>query len=181
MLRLEKGNVLYVLHNSEEIRFTSKLKHNLSRENKLILSMISDNKKWHYLAVKGLSALLRRIISNDYGDFYCLNCLHLFRTENKLKEHENICENHDQCYNKTLKHNSEEKSMKVPFIIYSDLKSLLDNPKNSSATKINKHTASGYSLFAHCSFDATKNKLDYYRIHDCMKECGRISKGMQHT
>ena len=195
MLRLEKGNVLYVPHNSEEIRFTSKLKHNLSCENKLILLMISDNKKWHYLAVKRLSALLRIIISKDYGDFYCLNCLHLFRTENKLKEHENICENHGQCYlempnkyNKTLKHNSEEKSMKAPFIIYSDLKSLLekmsschDNPKNSSTTKINKHIASGYSLFTHCSFDATKNKLDYYRIHDCMKECGRISKGIQQT
>ena len=67
--------------------------------------------------------------------------------------------------------------MKAPFTIYSNLKSLLEkmstchnNPKNSSTTKINKHTASGYSLFTHCLFDATKNELDYHRGHDCMKK-----------
>ena len=58
--------------------------------------------------------------------------------------------------------------MKVPFNIYVDLESLLEkmstchnNPKKLSTTKINKHTPSGYSLFTHCSFDATKNELDY--------------------
>ena len=29
---------------------------------------------------------------------------------------------------------------------------------------------SGYSLFTHCSFDKTKDKLDYYRGKDCMKK-----------
>ena len=43
------------------------------------------------------------------------------------------------------------------------------NPEKSSTTKINKHTPSGYSLFTHCSFDKTKNKLDYYRGKNCMK------------
>ena len=41
--------------------------------------------------------------------------------------------------------------------------------KNSSAIKINEHTPSTYSLFTHCSFDLTKNKLDCYRGKDCMK------------
>ena len=48
--------------------------------------------------------------------------------------------------NKILKYNHGEKSMKAPFIVYSDLESLLekvstchDNPKKSSTTKINKH------------------------------------------
>ena len=66
--------------------------------------------------------------------------------------------------------------MKVPFIIYADLESLLakmntchNNPEKSSTTKINKHTPSGYSLFTPCSFDTTKNKLDYYRGKNCMK------------
>ena len=30
-----------------------------------------------------------------------------------------------------------------------------NSPKKSSATKINKYALSGYSLFTHCSFDAT--------------------------
>ena len=61
--------------------------------------------------------------------------------------------------------------MKVPFIIYADLESLLEkmntchnNPEKLSKTKINKHTTSVYSLFTHCSFDTIKNKLDYYRV-----------------
>ena len=66
--------------------------------------------------------------------------------------------------------------MKLPFIIYADLELLLqkmnsyhNNPDKSSTTKMNKHTPSGYSLFTHCSFDTTKNKLDYYRGKNCMK------------
>ena len=44
-----------------------------------------------------------------------------------------------------------------------------NNPEESSTAEINKHTPSGYSFFTHCSFDKTKNKLDYYRGEDCMK------------
>ena len=43
-----------------------------------------------------------------------------------------------------------------------------NNPKKSSTTKINKHAASGYSLFTHCLIDVTKNKLDYYRYQGNM-------------
>ena len=45
-----------------------------------------------------------------------------------------------------------------------------NNPNESSTTEINKHIPSGYSLFTHCSFDQSKNKLDYYRGKDCMKK-----------
>ena len=133
---------------------------------------------------KKLPALFRGITSNNNGDFYCINCLHLYRTENKLKKHENICKHHDYYYvempnegNKILKYNHGEKSMKVPLIIYADLESLLEkmsiyhnNPKNSATIKMNKHTLSGYSLFTHCSFDLTKNKLHCYRGKDCMEK-----------
>ena len=44
-----------------------------------------------------------------------------------------------------------------------------NNPEKSSTAKVNKHTPSGYSLFTRCSFNATKNKLDYYRGKNCMK------------
>ena len=46
----------------------------------------------------------------------------------------------------------------------------LNNPNESSTTEINKHTPSGYSLFTHCSFNESKNKLNYYRREDCMKK-----------
>ena len=38
-----------------------------------------------------------------------------------------------------------------------------NNPERSSTTKKCERTTSGYSMFTHCSFDATKNKLDCYR------------------
>ena len=47
--------------------------------------MIADGKKWHYLTVKSLSALLRGITSNHKEDFYCINCFHSYRTEKTLK------------------------------------------------------------------------------------------------
>ena len=49
--------------------------------------MIGNGKNWHYLAVKSLSRLLRGISSNHNSDHYCLNCLHSYRTENKLNVH----------------------------------------------------------------------------------------------
>ena len=44
---------------------------------------------------KKLPTLLRGITSKHHGDFYCRNCLHSFRTENKLKPHEKACKNKD--------------------------------------------------------------------------------------
>ena len=171
-------------YGTEEIRHAYKSKHNLKRENQVILLMITDGEKWHYLAVKKLSALLKGITSKHKGDSYCLNCFHSYRTEEKVKKHKKVCEDHDyfyvempEKYNKILKYNYGEKSMKTPFIIYADLESLLEktstchnNPEKSSTTKINKHAPSGYSLFTQCSFDKTKNSFDYYRDKGCMKK-----------
>ena len=79
--------------------------------------------------------------------------------------------------NNIIKYNHGEKSMKIPFIIYTDLECLLEkmstcinNPNESSTTKINKHIPSGYSIFTSCSFDESKNKLNCYRGKDCMKK-----------
>ena len=175
-------NILYVPHNTKKIEIAYKSKHNLTREKQVILLMISNGENWHYLTVKNLSRLLRRITSNHDGDFYCLNCFHSYRTKNKLEVHKKICENRDYCHvemptndNNTIKYNQGEKSIKLPFIVYAALECLLEkmstsynNAEESSTTKINKHTPSGYSIFTHCSFDKSKKKLNYYRGEDFM-------------
>ena len=143
--------------------------------------MITDGKKWHYLGVKSLPTLLRGITSNHDGHFYCSNCSHSYSTEEKLKKHEKVCNDHDCCYvemadedNKILKYNHGETSMRVPFIIYADLECLLEkmhscqNKLEKSYTQ--KKTPSGYSLFTNCSFGAAKNKVDCYRGKDCMEK-----------
>ena len=163
-------------HNTGKIHLAYKSKHNLTCEKQVILLMITNGEKWHYTAVKRLSGLLRGVTGNNNGDFYCLNCFHSYRTENKLEKHKKICENHDYCHvempnedNKIIKYNQGEKSLRSPFIIYADLECLLEkistcynNFEESSTTEINKHTLSGYLLFTHCSFD---NRGD-----DCMEK-----------
>ena len=133
---------------------------------------------------KKLSGLLRGITSNHKEDSYCLNCFCAYSTKNKLEEHKKICENNKYFNvemltkdNNTIKYNQGEKSIKLPFVIYADLDCLLKkistcqkNQNESSTTEINKHAPSGYSLFTHCSFNKSKNKLDYYRGKDCMKK-----------
>ena len=85
-------------HNIKEIRHAYKSKYNLERENKVILLMITDGKKWHYLTVKKFSGLFRAITSKRDGDCYCSNCFCSKSTENKLKKHKKVYENHAYYY-----------------------------------------------------------------------------------
>ena len=154
--------------------------------------MITEGKEKHYLAVTNLSGLLQGKSSNHHEDFYCLNCFNSYTTKNKLKEHEEICNNHDSCriempkwVEKILKYNPGEKSLKAPFAIYLDLKCLLKNQshRNNNLEKSyieteTRHEPSGWAMLTRCSFDEKENKLDYYRGKDCihklcknLKEC----------
>ena len=140
--------------------------------------MITDGTyNWHYLAVKSISGLLRRITSNHHGDFCCLNCFHPYTTEKR------ICRDHEFCHlkmpdedNKVLKYIPREKSLRVPFIIYADLEYLLRkintcqiNPEKSYTEKKAMHRPAGYSLVTCCSFGKSKTECKYYRGEDCMK------------
>ena len=98
---LWKKNEMIAFNNlnakKDKIYPTYVLKNNSNREKQVILLMIPIGKRWNYLAVKKLSALLRRITSKNYGDFYCLSRLHSFRTKSKLESHKNVCENKVFC------------------------------------------------------------------------------------
>ena len=77
-------NILYVSYNTKQIKQAYILKYNNEGDNQVNLLMITDEtNNWHYLAVKSISGLLRGITSNHNGDFYSLNCFHLYTTEKK--------------------------------------------------------------------------------------------------
>ena len=61
-------NILFVSYNSEKIKLAYKSRYNSKRKNHVILQR-----------------------GQKTGDFYCLNCFSSYTTENKLKEHEEIC------------------------------------------------------------------------------------------
>ena len=116
----------------KKVRLSYKSKHNFKHKNQVILLMVTNGKKWHYLAVKSFSVWLRGITSKHDGHFYYLNCFHSYITGKNLKKHEKVCNDHDYYVemsnenSKILKYNRGEKSMKVPFIIYVDLESQLE-------------------------------------------------------
>ena len=85
-----------------------------------------------YLAVSNLFALLAKKPSSYNGDLYCLGCFNSYTTQNRLKEHEEICNKHDRCRIEMLKFNERiikythgEKSLRAPFALYLDLECLL--------------------------------------------------------
>ena len=195
-------NILFVPHNEKTINLAYKSKYNRKRENQVVLLMITNSEqsneadKWHYIALKSvrtddgfnrpirsLSRLFRGITANNNGDFYCLGCLHSFRTDNALKKHERLCDNNDYCHvemptedNNKLKYNHGEKSLKAPFAIYADLECLLikqqscQNNLNESYTERKAmHEPCGYSLDLVSSFDSKQNKHNFYRGKDCIK------------
>ena len=133
---------------------------------------------------KKISALLHGITSKHKGDFYCLNCLHSIRKENKPKSHEKVCKHKDfygieissENY-KILEFNQYMKSDKVAYIIYADMKYLIKkidgfaiNPENFSTTKIGQHIPCGYLMSAIWAFDHIENESTSYREKDCMEK-----------
>ena len=91
-------NIMFAPHNTEEIRHAYKSKYNLKDENQVILLMITDSEKYHYLAVRKLSTLFKGVTSKHDGACFFINCLQPFRTKNKLEKHYNVCKNHEYCH-----------------------------------------------------------------------------------
>ena len=131
------------------------------------------------------------LASNHDGNFYCLNYLHSFRTDNALKKQEGLCDNNDYCsvemltqFNKTLKYNYGEKPLRTPFVIYADLELLLIK-KQSCQNKSNEcyterkaiHEPCGYALTLISSFDSKQSKRSFYREKDCIKRfCSELKE-----
>ena len=67
-------NILFIPQDTKTISVAYRSEYNNKRKKQVILLMITDGKKWHYLAVINLSALFKEKLSNRKGDLYCLIC-----------------------------------------------------------------------------------------------------------
>ena len=92
-------NIMSAHNTKKKLNILYRSQHNNSRKQQVILLMISNKNEtdWHYIAVKSLSRLCRGITSSDRRSFYCLNCLHSYKTKKSLVIHERLCNNHDYC------------------------------------------------------------------------------------
>ena len=145
-------NVLYIPRNTKIISVAYKSEYNNKRKTQVILLMITNGKIWHYLAISNLSALLRGNSSSHYGNLYCLNCFNSYTTKNKLKQHEEICSDHNSCLiempkwvEKILKYNPGGKSLKAPFAIYLNLECLLKKEQSCENNKNNNNIKESYT------------------------------------
>ena len=124
---------MFCMPNKKKIYLAYVSKYNLNYEKQVFPLMIPNREGWYYLAVKNLSALLRGISSKNHDDFFCLDCLHSFRTKNKLELHKKLCESKN-FWNiimpfqdtKILEVNQYQKSDEAPFVIYADLECLIE-------------------------------------------------------
>ena len=87
-------NILYIPFEEENVLPEYILNRNFDKKDQVILLKISDGKgKWHFLALpsdldedgvkrpyKSLARLMEGISSNSHENYYCLGCLHSFRT-----------------------------------------------------------------------------------------------------
>ena len=139
--------------------------------------------KWHCLAVKKSLALLRGTSSRNNGNFYCWSCLHSFRTKSKLEPNKKVYVHKDFSNviipsenTEILEFSQYQKSDKTRFIIYADLKCLLEkidgcknNPQNSFTRKVSKHVPSGFSISAKPSFRGIEIKITYSEVKTACK------------
>ena len=76
-------NILQV--NEQKISHFYQSEINKTREKQVILLMVNDNEKQHYLAVKILNGLFFK--KAGHSGQYCLNCLKLFLNKLSFKNH----------------------------------------------------------------------------------------------
>ena len=75
-------NILFIPHNTKTIRVAYRSEHNNKRKKQVILLMITDGKKWHFLPITNLSALLQGNSSSHEGDFIYTALIHTLRKIN---------------------------------------------------------------------------------------------------
>ena len=68
-------NILYVKHNTKNVSVVYRSKHNNKRKKQVILLMINDGEKYHYIAVTNLSALLQKNIIKSQRRFLLFKLL----------------------------------------------------------------------------------------------------------
>ena len=84
----------------------------------------------------------------------------------------------------SLKYHPGVKSMRAPYAIFADIESLLkkmdactNDPDKSSTTQLNKHEIVVIHWLNMAHLMRKNNKLDYYRVKDCLKKfCQDLKK-----
>ena len=109
-----------------------------------------------------------------------MNCLQGFWEESSRNEQIGYCKYHESVRLSSHKrpmveYSDEQFQFKVPFIMYTDFKSILEpiqgpgnNPRISTTRGINVHTPSGWCVRSEFAYGEVKDPLKLYRGKDCI-------------
>ena len=141
------------------------------REHEVDLLLFSNDENQHYCVVKNFSRLLSKQLRGDKKTggstkYYCRRCHASFKSREKLKEHRELCQQHETVKIEMPEEDSFQyfkhyfKSQKVPFVIYADFEcftkpiSANQPSSNDSYTmKYQKHEPSGFCYYVKCFDD----------------------------
>lgn len=152
------------------------------KENHIHLLMLTqpanernEQRNMHYCWIKNLSRLLSaQMALTQHQKFICDRCLNHFRYENQLNEHLIDCVNQNKCSiqmpsikSKKFKFENYKNQLKVPYVIYADIETMLEpannidvRPEGAKTTAYQHHVPYSIGYYFKCDYD---DALSYYR------------------
>ena len=137
-------------------------KTNYKSNRDINLLLISENGIWHHTMIKSLSRLLASKNSKHaHKQYFCTNCLQGFTQESSRDQHQVYCKDNEMVRvempreGSTVEFPDGQNQFKVPFIIYTDFESILEQiqgpnpaPKESYTSEVTKHSSSGWCVYS---------------------------------
>ena len=156
------------------------------------LLIVSEDGIYHYTAIKSLSRLLKSSdTKHKRKQHFCMNCLQGFMQELSRDQHQVYCEDNKSVrvempkQGSTIEFKDGQNQFKVPFIMYTDFKSILElmspvepgSPNQPYTNEVNQHTQSGWCVYSKFAYRDADNLLRTYRGKDCIKTFCNYIKG----
>ena len=150
------------------------------------LLVTSNSETNHYVWIKNFNRLCYNVTKHKAKKFFCKYCIQHFASEVILKKHMEDCIVLTKCQSiempaegETTKFRSFRETVKIPFVIYADLESLLekltdttssqtetisttvistDSAEQDKTEKLQKHIACSYGYKVVCCYDKSMSK-----------------------
>ena len=150
------------------------------------LLVTSNSETNHYVWIKNFNKLCARVTTDTGKKYFCKHCIQHFPSNDILAKHMIDCVVLTKCQaiempveGETTKFRSFRETVKIPFVIYADLESLLekltdttssqtetisttvqstDSAEQDKTEKLQKHTACSYGYKIVCCYDKSMSK-----------------------
>ena len=137
------------------------------------LLVTSNTETNHYVWIKNFNKLCAGVTKNKAKKYFCKHCIQHFPNEDRLEKHMMDCIVLTKCQaiqmpneGEVIKFKSFRETVKIPFVIYADLESLLQKLTvtqkqeidREQTEKLQKHVACSYGYKVVCCYDDRLSK-----------------------